>query len=256
MSWARSKTFPHYPIGWACASNTPYRKYKQYVHLGGVADPLIVSWPKQIEDKGAIRRQFVHVVDLFPTLLEAAKIDRAATYEGRPQKPLEGASAFATFKAADAATRTEQYYELGGMRAFQSGNWRLTADHARGEPFENDKWGLYDMSHEPNELTDVSAQNPDVVKQLMAQWNEAAVRYGVLPLDDRALLIKMVQDRQRIGIRPDWDLRPPIEAHRPLMSGRRYAGSRSHHRYRPGAAAWRLATASLGGAGGRDIRDG
>jgi len=95
------QTFPHYPIGWACASNTPYRKYKQYVHLGGVADPLIVSWPKHIEDAGAIRRQFVHVVDLFPTLLEAAKIDRSATYQGRPQKPLEGASAFATLRAAD-----------------------------------------------------------------------------------------------------------------------------------------------------------
>jgi arylsulfatase A-like enzyme len=206
-----AQTFPHYPIGWACASNTPYRKYKQYVHLGGVADPLIVSWPKHIEDAGAIRRQFVHVVDLFPTLLEAAKIDRPATYQGRPQKPLEGASAFATLRAADAATRTEQYYELGGMRAIQSGNWRLTAEHERGEPFESDKWGLYDMSHEPNELTDVSVQNPDVVKRLIAQWNDAALRYGVLPLDDRALLIKMVQDRQRIGIRPDWDLRPPIE---------------------------------------------
>jgi arylsulfatase len=205
------ETFPHYPIGWACASNTPYRKYKQYVHLGGVADPLIVSWPKQLEDKGAIRRQFVHVVDLYPTLLEAAKIDRAATYEGRPQKPLEGASAFATFKAADAATRTEQYYELGGMRAFQSGNWRLTAEHERGEPFESDKWGLYDMSREPNELTDVSAENPEVVKQLLTRWNEAAARYGVLPLDDRALLIKLAQERQRAGIRPYWDLRPPIE---------------------------------------------
>jgi hypothetical protein len=181
------------------------------VHLGGVADPLIVSWPKHVGDKGAIRRQFVHVVDLFPTLLDAAGINRPPTYQGRPQKPLEGASAFATFAAPDAATRTEQYYELGGMRAIQSGNWRLTAEHERGEPFENDKWGLYDMSREPNELTDVSAEHPDVVKLLMARWSEAATRYGVLPLDDRALLIKIVQDRQRTGIRPSWDLRPPIE---------------------------------------------
>ena len=205
------QTFPHYPIGWACASNTPYRKYKQYVHLGGVADPLIVSWPRHVEDKGAIRRQFVHVVDLFPTLLDAAGIERAPTYQGRPQKPLEGASAFATFAAAEAATRTEQYYELGGMRAIQSGNWRLTAEHERGEPFENDKWGLYDMSREPNELTDVSAEHPDVVKQMLARWNEAALRYGVLPLDDRALLIKLVQERQRKGVRTSWDLRSPIE---------------------------------------------
>lgn len=206
-----AETFPHYPIGWACASNTPYRRYKQYVHLGGVADPLIVNWPNRIRDGGAIRRQFVHVVDLFPTLLEAAGVSRAASYLGRPQKPLEGASAFATFTSAGAATRSEQYYELGGMRAFQSGQWRLTAEHERGAPFENDKWGLYDMSAEANELTDVSGRHPDVVKELREKWNEAAARYGVLPLDDRALLIKLVEERRRVGVRPVWDLRRPIE---------------------------------------------
>ena len=204
-------TFPHYPMGWACASNTPFRKYKQYAHLGGVADPLIVSWPSRIKDHGAIRQQFVHVVDLFPTLLEAAGVRRAPTYQGRPQKPIEGASAFATFASVDAATRTEQYYELGGMRAFQSGKWRLTADHDRGGDFASDHWSLYDMSHEANELTDLSAQFPDVAAQLRAKWDEAALRYGVLPLDDRALIVKMVQDRQRRGTRPYWDLRPPIE---------------------------------------------
>jgi len=204
-------TFPHYPMGWACASNTPFRKYKQYVHLGGVADPLIVSWPARVKDHGATRQQFVHVVDLFPTLLEAAGVQRAPTYQGRPQKPIEGASVFATFASVDAPTRTEQYYELGGMRAFQSGKWRLTADHDRGGDFARDHWSLYDMSHEANELTDLSAQFPDVAAQLKAKWDEAALRYGVLPLDDRALIVKMVQDRQRRGTRPYWDLRPPIE---------------------------------------------
>src|SRR5262249_45255935 len=144
----------------------------------------------------------VHVVDLFPTLLEAAGVNRAASYQGRPQKPLEGASALATFTSADAATRTEQYYELGGMRAFQSGKWRLTAEHQRGAPFENDKWGLYDMAAEANELTDVAAMHPDVVKELQQKWNEAATRYGVLPLDDRALMIKIVEERRRVGVRP------------------------------------------------------
>jgi arylsulfatase A-like enzyme len=204
-------TFPHYPMGWACASNTPFRKYKQYVHLGGVADPLIVNWPSRIHDHGAIRPQFVHVVDLFPTLLESAGVQRAATYQGRPQKPIEGASAFATFNSTTAPTRTEQYYELGGTRAYQSGTWRLTAEHERGEDFARDHWALYDMAHEANELTDLSDKYPQVAAELKAKWDAAALRYGVLPLDDRALIVKMVQDKQRRGTRPDWDLRMPIE---------------------------------------------
>jgi arylsulfatase A-like enzyme len=204
-------TFPHYPMGWACASNTPFRKYKQYVHLGGVADPLIVSWPARVHEHGAIRQQFVHVVDLFPTLLEAAGVPRPALYQGRPQKPLEGASAFATFGSTTAPTRTEQYYELGGMRSYQSGTWRLTAEHTRGDPFEKDHWALYDMAHEANELTDLSAQHPDIAVALKAKWDAAAARYGVLPLDDRALLLKLVQDRQRRGVRGLWDIHPPIE---------------------------------------------
>jgi arylsulfatase len=204
-------TFPHYPMGWACASNTPFRKYKQYVHLGGVADPLIVNWPGRVKDHGAIRQQFVHVVDLFPTLLEAAGVARPATYQGRPQKPVEGASAFATFNSMTAPTRTEQYYELGGTRAYQSGTWRLTAEHERGDDFAKDHWALYDMSHEANELTDLSGQHPDIAAQLKAKWDAAALRYGVLPLDDRALIVKMLQDKQRRGTRPSWDLRPPLE---------------------------------------------
>jgi arylsulfatase len=204
-------TFPHYPMGWACASNTPFRKYKQYVHLGGIADPFIVSWPARVHDHGAIRQQFVHVVDLFPTILEAAGVHRPATYQGRPQKPIEGASALATFASVTAPTRTEQYYELGGMRAYQSGKWRLTADHDRGGDFAKDHWSLYDMSQESNELTDLSAQHPDIAADLKAKWDAAALRYGVLPLDDRALIVKMVQDKQRRGTRANWDLRPPIE---------------------------------------------
>ena len=204
-------TFPHYPMGWACASNTPFRKYKQYVHLGGIADPFIVNWPARVQDHGAIREQFVHVVDLFPTVLEAAGVQRPATYQGRPQKAIEGASAFATFASVTAPTRTEQYYEMGGMRAYQSGTWRLAADHERGGDFGTDHWALYDMSHEANELTDLSGVHPDVAAALKAKWDAAALRYGVLPLDDRALIVKMVQDKQRRGTRPYWDLRPPIE---------------------------------------------
>ena len=203
-------TFPHYPIGWTNASNTPYRLYKQNTALGGVADPLILSWPKGVEDKGGVRKQFVHVVDLYPTLLEACGVKQPELYRGGAQKPLEGASAVKTFADPAAPTRTEQYYELGGYRAFQEGDWRLVAQHKRGEAFEKDHWGLYDTAKDPNELRDVSANHPDVVARLKDKWNKAAVAYDVLPLDDRPLLLKLVQQRSA-KLRKQWDIRQPID---------------------------------------------
>ncbi|MCC6765201.1 MAG: arylsulfatase [Deltaproteobacteria bacterium] len=204
-------TFPHYPIGWACCSNTPYRLYKQYAHLGGVADPLIVSWPKRIAAKGELRTRFVHVVDLYPTILEATGVERPATHRGRRLKPVEGTSVLATFADPAAPTRTSQYFELGGQRAFLDGDWRLATRHARGTRFEDDVWELYDLAADPNELVDLAAEHPDKVRELVAKWNAAAERYGVFPLDDRNLVIKMVQDRQRRGLRADWELVPPLE---------------------------------------------
>jgi arylsulfatase len=204
-------TFPHYPIGWACASNTPYRLYKQYAHLGGVADPLVIAWPKAIPARGEIRSRFVHVVDLYPTILEAAGVARPDVYRGRRLKPIEGASIVATFAGAEAPTRTAQYFELGGQRAYVDGNWRLATRHDRGAPFENDVWELYDLDTDPNELVDLAARHPDKVRELVAKWEADAARYGVYPLDDRNLVIKLVQDRQRRGVRAEWDFRPPLE---------------------------------------------
>jgi len=204
-------TFPHYPIGWTCVSNTPYRLYKQYAHLGGVADPLIVAWPKGITARGEGRDRFVHVIDLYPTILEAAGIARPDVYRGRKLKPVEGASIVATFTRADAPTRSEQYFELGGQRAYLDGNWRLATRHERGTPFEHDVWELYDLSQDPNELQNLAASRPEKVKELVAKWDAAAEKYGVLPLDDRNVVIKLSQDRLRRGLRPKWEFRPPLE---------------------------------------------
>lgn len=204
-------TFPHYPVGWACASNTPFKLYKQYAHLGGVADPLIVSWPTRIKDAGAIRDKFVHVIDLYPTILEAAGVTRPETYRGRRLKPVEGASMLATLTDGAAATRTSQYFELGGQRGYMDGNWRLTTRHARGSNFDDDVWELYDLSTDFNETKDLAAQHPEKVAELKAKWVEAAEKHNVFPLDDRNLIIKMVQDRQRRGIRPNWELKPPLD---------------------------------------------
>lgn len=204
-------TFPHYPIGWACTSNTPYRMYKQYAHLGGVADPLIISWPRQITARGEVRKKFVHVIDLYPTLIQATGVQRPEIFRGRKLKPVEGASIVATFADQAAPTRTSQYFELGGQRGYLDGDWRLVTRHKRGTPFEEDVWELYDLTRDPNELNDLAAQNPDKVRELEAKWRQAAEKFNVFPLDDRNFVIKMAQDRQRHGMRPAWELIPPID---------------------------------------------
>ena len=202
-------TFPHYPMGWANASNTPFRLYKQFTNLGGVADPLIVSWPKGIGAKGEIRKQFVHVIDLFPTLLEAAKLKRPELYQGRRQKPVDGASFAATFASPAAPTRREQYYELGGYRAYEEGKWRLVTLHERGNSFDGDAWALYDLSTDPTEMTDLAGRHPDIAASLKAKWDKAARANNVYPLDDRNLIVKMSQQRMA-DIRPLWEFRPPV----------------------------------------------
>lgn len=206
------ETFPHYPMGWANVSNTPFSLYKQYAHLGGVADSLIVSWPRRLKaDRGAIRDRFVHVIDLAPTLLDAAGVERPETYAGRPQKPMEGRSFLANLLSAEAPTRTGQYYEMGGNRAYEDGRWRLAARHVRGRPLEEDVWALYDLSADPTEARDVAAEHPEEVERLKAAWRADAEKYGVFPIDDRNLMLKLVQDRLRRGIRPHWEFRPPVD---------------------------------------------
>ncbi len=204
-------TFPHYPMGWASTSNTPYRLYKQYAHLGGVADPLILSWPKGLTSHGQVRDKFVHVIDLMPTMLEVAGVQRPDTYLGLPQKPVEGRSFLANLRSGDAPTRTGQYYELGGNRAYEDGRWRLVAQHRRGRPLDEDVWELYDLTRDHNESNDLAAQHPDQVARLKAAWQADAERYGVFPIDDRNLMLKLVQDRQKRGIRKHWEFLPPVE---------------------------------------------
>jgi len=204
-------TFPHYPIGWANASNTPFRLYKQFAHLGGVADPLIISYPGKIAGPGAIRQQFVHVIDLMPTILEVAGVKPPGVRRGMALKPLEGRSIAATFAAPDVATRTEQYFELGGHRAYYAAPFRLVARHERGQPFDTDRWELYDLSRDPNELVDLASAQPDRVRELAGKWQAAAERHQVYPLDDRQMVIRLVQDRQARGIREAWEFLPPIE---------------------------------------------
>ena len=179
-------TYPHYPTGWAQASNTPLKWYKKDVHAGGVRDPLIVSWPDRIRDGGGLRTQFHHVVDLMPSVLEVLGIAAPTEYRGVPQQPLHGTSLAYTFDDAAAATRKEtQYFELLGDRGIWHQGWKAVARHDKGADFQADRWELYHLAEDFSECRDLAAARPDKLREMIERWWTEAGRYGVLPLDDR-----------------------------------------------------------------------
>lgn len=126
-----SDTEPHYPLGWAWAGNAPFQWVKQVAsHFGGSRNPMVISWPKGIEDKGGIRSQFTHLIDVVPTLLEAAGIPAPTHVDGIEQKPLDGVSISATFADANApAVRERQYFEIFSNRAIYDKGWIACARH-------------------------------------------------------------------------------------------------------------------------------
>jgi len=191
-----AKASNHIPVGWAWAANTPFQWGKQVAsHFGGTRNPLVIAWPDRIKDAGGIRTQFHHVIDISPTILEAAKLPQPTEMNGVKQKPIEGVSMMYSFDDAKAtSTRHVQYFEMFGNRALYKDGWIATARHGRlpwvtaggttGD-FDHDKWELYDLANDFSEANDVSAKYPDKLKELQdAFWVEAK-KYDVLPLDDR-----------------------------------------------------------------------
>ncbi|WP_148613556.1 arylsulfatase [Nocardioides rubriscoriae] len=186
--------FNHYPFGWAWAGNTPLRLWKRYAWLGGVRTPLVVRWPRRIADPGAVRRQFTHVVDLFPTLLEAAGVGVPASVDGVSQQPVDGASFLASLTDPDAEEhRTLQYFEMMGSRAIYADGYKAVTDHVANQfgerehlegsfDFDTDRWSLFDLAADFSESTDLADDHPGVVRRLEGLWWAEAGRNQVLPL--------------------------------------------------------------------------
>ncbi|MFF3259038.1 arylsulfatase [Streptomyces sp. NPDC002932] len=171
----------HYPEGWATASNTPFRLYKQYTDLGGVRVPLMVHWPRGITDRGGIRDRFAHAIDLAPTLLDIV----GATFD---EERFDGRSIAAVLGDAGApAPRTTQYFEMLGHRALWHEGWKAVTTHVPGTSYEDDVWRLYDTRRDFSECHDLAAGQPRRLAGLRAIWEEEAARHGVFPLDDRPL---------------------------------------------------------------------
>ena len=227
----------HYPYGWAHAGNTPFQRWKRECHEGGVADPLIVHWPAGIADRGAVRSQYLHAIDVMPTLLDAIGIDMPETVDGVPQKPLEGISLAGSFAdAASAVERTTQYYELLGCRAIYHDGWKAVAYHPmRGQmyiegsdpslPFSLDRWELYHVAEDFSESHDLAAEHPERLREMVELWFAQAGRHGALPLHSSrpvdTIRPSHVEVRSRYVLRPGAPIATPAAPdvrHRPSVT--------------------------------------
>jgi Arylsulfatase A and related enzymes len=158
------------------------RRYKAWPYLGGVRTPLIVSWPKHIDAPGVIRTQYVDVIDIAPTILDAAGAKFATKIDGVDQIPIAGSSFLKTFTSAVAPTRSVQYFEQRGNRAITQGKWRAVAMHRIDTDSSDDKWQLFDTEADFSESTDLSKKYPKKLEELKNLWWEEAKRYSDPPL--------------------------------------------------------------------------
>lgn len=179
-------TYPAYPSGWAQVSNTPFRYYKRTPMAGGIRVPFIAHWPARIREQGAMRRQWIHVTDLLPTVLDLARIDRPEVFKGLRTRPMDGSSFADMLVNADAPQRRQrQYYELQANRGYISGGWKIVSLQAPRQAMELDNWMLFDIANDPTELRDLAAERPEVLQRLVAEFESDATANYVYPLDNR-----------------------------------------------------------------------
>jgi arylsulfatase A-like enzyme len=188
-------TYPHYAAGWAVAGDSPFEWTKQVASsYGGTRNGMVIHWPKGIAAKGEVRSQWHHVIDIAPTMLEAAGLPEPKSVNGTSQTPIEGVSMVYTFADAKAPSRhTTQYFEIFGNRAIYQDGWLAGTVHRAAwefkprRPLEDDVWELYDARTDFSLANDLAAQNPQKLKEMQDLFMTEAVKYSVLPLDDRTL---------------------------------------------------------------------
>ncbi len=195
--WGSNETYPHYAVGWAWTFDTPYQWTKEVAsHFGGTRNGMCMAWPARIKDKGGIRNQFHHVIDIVPTILEATGLPEPKMVNGIAQKPIEGTSMVYTWDKAGAPDRrTTQYFEMFGSRAIYHDDWIASAPPvitpwimkmtgSTNDVMNGFKWQLYDLSKDWTQSKDLAAQMPDKLRDLQQLWTMEAAKYNVFPLDD------------------------------------------------------------------------
>jgi arylsulfatase len=211
--WGTAQTYPHFAVGWSWAFDTPFKWTKQIPSFfGGTRQGVAISWPARIKDRGGIRNQFHHVIDIVPTILEATGIPAPVMVDGIGQKPIEGVSMAYTFDNANASAPSKhhtQYFEMMGVRGLYQDGWMLSTVPVRPpwellgkttlDPANAYKWELYNVSKDWTQNNDLADSNPEKLKEMQQQlWAELA-KYQVLPLD-ASVATRMVAPRPNVTI--------------------------------------------------------
>jgi arylsulfatase len=205
--WGSDKTYPHMSVAWSWAFDTPFKWTKQVAsHFGGTRQGMVISWPGRIKDVGAVRTQFHHMIDIVPTILEAAGIQAPVTVNGIAQKPIEGVSMAYTFDKANAnapSKRDTQYFEMFANRGIYHDGWYACTTPpvppwllgtAKLPEINDYKWELYNIADDYSQNNDLAAKNPDKLRELQALFLTEAAKYQVLPLDN-SILPRLVTPR-------------------------------------------------------------
>jgi arylsulfatase A-like enzyme len=193
--WGGPETFPHMAAGWAVAFDTPFSWTKQVASdFGGTRNGMVIRWPQGIKEKGGLRSQFSHVIDIAPTILEAAGLPEPKSVNGVVQTPIEGTSLVYAFSDANAPERHKtQYFEMFGNRGIYSDGWMARTIHRPPwqttgmPPLTSDVWDLYDVRHDFSLTKNLAAEQPAKLKEMQALFMTEAEKYHVLPIDDRTI---------------------------------------------------------------------
>jgi arylsulfatase A-like enzyme len=197
----------HYPVPWCWAGSSPFQWMKQIAsHFGGTRNPVIMSWPARIKNKGGLRSQFHHAIDIAPTILEVAGIPEPRMINGVPQKPIEGVSMAYTFDDVKAEGRRKtQYFEMFGNRAIYHDGWVAGCRHGKlpwqtsgSASFDSDTWELYNIDEDFSQAIDLAKKQPKKLREMQDIFFAEAAKYDVLPLDDR------FAERADVNLRPSY----------------------------------------------------
>jgi arylsulfatase len=198
-----TRTYNHYPNGWAMAFNTPFKMWKRYEFNGGTSDPCIISWPSGMTSKGEIRTQYHHAIDLVPTVLDALGIEAPEKIKGHTQSHFDGVSMRYSFDdGAAAGARHTQFYSMLGSRGIWHDGWKAITTHptiAGWSHFNEDAWELYHTDVDRSELHDLAAERPDKLREMVNLWYAEAGANDGFPLDDRSALEIFIAPRPQLS---------------------------------------------------------
>jgi arylsulfatase A-like enzyme len=209
--WGTEQTYNHMSAGWSWAFDTPFTWFKQNASkLGGIRQSMAVSWPARITDKGGLRQQFMHVIDVVPTILEVTGIQAPDVVDGIPQAPMEGTSFAYTFDKENADAPSEhkiQYFEMMGQWALYNEGWFLSTEVNRApweafgpantDPLNNQVLELYDLNTDFSQSKNIAAENPEKVAEMKELFIAEARKHGVFPMD-ATVAARMVAPRPNI----------------------------------------------------------